>query len=80
VLPKFAGSRVSDAELFTRLLYVSTVPLRCTGEAVWLMPISLLLDLNECHKQFLGWAKPYLEYGKAPLEYGIDEVLPAGLP
>jgi len=58
--------------LFTRLLYSGTVHLNLAPEWLWLTPIGLLLDLWECHKQFLGLAKP-------KREYGIDEVLPEGL-
>lgn len=36
------------------------------------MPIGLLLDLWECHKQFLGLSKPYVELY-------IDEIIPDGI-
>jgi hypothetical protein len=36
---------------------------------VWLMPIGYLMDLWECHKQFIGISKPRKEYT-------IDEVIP----
>jgi len=38
---------------------------------VWRMPFGQLLDLWECHRQFMGWAKP-----KQNLT--IDEIIPAG--
>ena len=63
---------MSDAELFTRLLYYGTVHLNRSEEEAWLMPLGFLLDLWECHKQFLGIEKP-------KIERFIDEILPAGL-
>ncbi len=41
-------------------------------DEVWLMPFGLLLDLWECHKQFIGVAKP-------KREMYIDEVIPMGI-
>ena len=35
------------------------------------MPFVLLLDLWECHRQFMGWAKPQRELS-------IDDIIPAG--
>jgi len=32
------------------------------ADEFWLMPFGLFLDLWECHKQFLGIAKPKREY------------------
>jgi len=58
--------------LFTRLIYYGTVQLRRTEEETWLMPIGYLLDLWECHKQFLGIAKP-------KRELFIDEIIPDGI-
>jgi len=58
--------------LFTRLLYYGTVHLNRSEEETWLTPIGLLMDLWECHKQFIGLAKPRIEVS-------IDDVLPAGL-
>ena len=58
--------------MFTRLIYYGTVQLRRTEEEVWLMPIGYLLDLWECHKQFLGIAKP-------KRELFIDEIIPDGI-
>lgn len=58
--------------MFTRLIYYGTVQLRRTEEEVWLMPIGYLLDLWECHKQFLGIAKP-------KRELFIDDIIPEGI-
>lgn len=63
---------MSDDELFTRLLYIGTVHLHRSEEETWLMPIGYLLDLWECHRQFLGLAKPHVELG-------IDDIIPAGI-
>jgi len=63
---------VNDDELFTRLLYFGTVQLRRSEEETWLMPIGFLLDLWECHKQFLGISKP-------KRELTIDDVIPYGI-
>jgi hypothetical protein len=63
---------VNDEELFTRLIYYGTVQLNRTEEEVWLIPIGHLLDLWECHKQFLGISKP-------KRELTIDEVIPYGI-
>jgi hypothetical protein len=63
---------VSDDELFTRFLYYGTVQLRRSEEETWLMPIGFLLDLWECHKQFLGISKP-------KRELTIDDVIPYGI-
>ena len=41
-------------------------------EATWLTPLGLLLDLWECHRQFLGIAKP-------DRECDIDDVIPEGI-
>lgn len=37
-----------------------------------LLPFGLLLDLWECHKQFLGLAKP-------KRELAIDDIIPYGI-
>jgi len=58
--------------LFTRLFYYGTVQLGFPQNEVWLMPFGLLLDLWECHKQFLGLAKP-------KRELCIDDVIPYGI-
>jgi len=58
--------------LFTRLLYYGTVHLSRTEDETWLMPLGLLLDLWECHKQFLGLAKQ-------KKELFIENVIPYGI-
>ena len=63
---------MSDDELFIRLLYYGTVHLNRSEDETWLMPLGVLLDLWECHKQFLGMAKP-----KRILF--IDEIIPDGI-
>ena len=59
----------SDEALFTRLIYYGTAQLNRSETEVWLMPIGTLLDLWECHKQFLG-------VEKVKREVSIDEVVP----
>lgn len=66
------GSRVSDEELFTRLLYYGLAHLNLSYDEVWLMPFGLLLDLWECHRQFNGIAKP-------KREVFIDDIIPDGI-
>ena len=63
---------MSDEELFIRLLYYATVHLNRSEEETWLMPLGHLMDLWECHKQFLGIAKP-------KREWFIDEIIPDGI-
>ena len=58
--------------MFTRLLYYGTVHLRRTEDETWLTPLGLLLDLWECHKQYIGVAKP-------KVEIFIDDVIPDGI-
>ena len=58
--------------MFTRLLYYGTVHLNRSEEESWLTPIGLLMDLWECHRQFLGMAK-------AKRELFIDDVIPDGI-
>jgi len=58
--------------LFTRLLYYGTVHLNRTEDETWLMPLGLLLDLWECHKQFLGLAKQ-------KKEIFIENLVPYGI-
>ncbi|MCL2644987.1 MAG: hypothetical protein FWD51_05965 [Betaproteobacteria bacterium] len=60
---------MSDAESFTRLIYFGTVHLNRTEEETWLLPLGYLLDLWECHRQFLGMAKP-------KMELFIDDIIP----
>ena len=63
---------VSDAELFTRLLYYGLAHLHLSQDEVWLMPFGLLLDLWECHKQYNGQAIP-------AHEHYIDDIIPDGI-
>lgn len=72
--PKKRTSRVtvSDAELFTRLLYYGLAHLHLSQDEVWLMPFGLLLDLWECHKQYNGQATP-------AREHYIDDIIPDGI-
>ncbi len=58
--------------MFTRLLYFGTVHLNRSEAETWLTPIGLLMDLWECHKQFLGISKPREEVF-------IDDLIPEGL-
>jgi len=58
--------------LFTRLLYYGIAQLHLSVEETMLMPFGLLMDLWECHKQFLGMAKP-------KRELTIDDVIPYGI-
>jgi hypothetical protein len=58
--------------MFTRLLYYGTVHLNRSAEETWLLPIGELLDLWECHKQFIGLAKP-------KRELYIDDIIPPGI-
>ncbi|MDL2318585.1 hypothetical protein LJC74_05870 [Eubacteriales bacterium OttesenSCG-928-A19] len=63
---------MSDAELFTRLLYFGTVHLNRSEEETWLTSIGLLLDLIECHMQFIGRSK-------RKVELTIDQIIPEGI-
>lgn len=65
-------SRVTDDELFTRLLYYGLAHLDLSQDEVWLMPFGLLLDLWECHRQYNGIAKP-------KRDLTIDDVIPFGV-
>ena len=71
-LYKGTKSRVTDEELFTRLLYYGIAHLHLSMDEVWLMPFGLLLDLWECHKQWNGQAKP-------KCEHFIDNIIPDGI-
>lgn len=55
-----------------RLFYYGTSQLHLSSEEVWLTPFGFLLDLWECHRQFLGMAKP-------KRELSIDDIIPPGL-
>jgi hypothetical protein len=59
---------VNEEEMFTRLLYFGLANLGLSEDEIWLMPIGKLLDLFECHRQYLGISKPYREIF-------IDEVI-----
>lgn len=52
--------------------YYGTAQLHLPSEEVWLTPFGFLLDLWECHRQFLGMAKP-------KRELSIDDIIPPGL-
>ena len=69
---KKRAGRVTDEQLFTRLFYYGTAQLHLPSEEVWLTPFGFLLDLWECHRQFLGMAKP-------KRELSIDDIIPPGL-
>ena len=69
---KKRSGRVSDEELFTRLLYYGLTHLHLTRDEVWFMPFGLLLDLWECHKQYNGISKP-------KVERFIDDIIPDGI-
>ena len=56
-------------ELFTRLIYFGTAHLSRQEDEVWLMPMGYLMDLWECHKQFMGISKP-------KRDVFIDDVIP----
>jgi hypothetical protein len=48
------------------------VHLNRSEEETWLTPLGLLMDLWECHKQFLGLARP-------KQEMFIDGIIPEGV-
>jgi len=48
------------------------VHLNRSEEETWLMPLGYLLDLWECHRQFLGMAKP-------KVELFIEDAIPDGI-
>jgi hypothetical protein len=48
------------------------VHLNHSEDETWLMPIGLLMDLWECHKQYLGIAKP-------KVERFVDDIIPDGI-
>jgi hypothetical protein len=53
-------------------LYYGTVHLNRSEDEAWLMPLGHLMDLWECHKQFLGMSKP-------KREMFIEDIIPSGL-
>ena len=58
--------------IVTRLLYYGTAQLHLSLDETLLLPFGLLMDLWECHRQFLGLAKP-------KRELTIDDVIPYGI-
>jgi hypothetical protein len=70
--PQKSTGRVSDDELFARLIFYGVSLLHRSEQEVWLMPIGHLLDQWEVYKQFNGLAK-------AAREYYIDEIIPNGI-
>jgi hypothetical protein len=50
-------------------MYYATAHLNISISEYWLVPFGLLLDLWECHRQYMGWAKPLVEHS-------IDDVIP----
>lgn len=63
---------MNDDELFARLLYYGLALFHLSYEEFWLMPFGEIMDLWECHRQYIGAAKP-------KRERFIDEVVPAGI-
>ena len=53
-------------------MYYGMAHLNLSQDEVWLMPFGLLMDIWECHKQFMGIAKP-------KQELTIDDVIPYGI-
>jgi hypothetical protein len=53
-------------------LYFGTVHLNRSEDEAWLTPIGLLMDLWECHRQFLGTSKP-------KRELFIEDIIPANI-
>jgi hypothetical protein len=53
-------------------LYFGVAQLNLRPEEFWLTPFGLLLDLWECHKQFMGISVP-------KREHFIDELIPYGI-
>lgn len=53
-------------------MYYGMAHLNLSQDEVWLMPFGLLMDLWECHKQFMGITRP-----KQVLT--IDDVIPYGI-
>ena len=52
-------------------LYYGMAHLNLSQDEVWLMPFGLLMDLWECHRQFMGLAK------REPKQVlTIDDVIP----
>ena len=55
-----------------RLIYYGTAQLGLSLDETMLMPLGLLLDLLECHKQYNGLAKP-------KRDLTIDDIIPYGI-
>lgn len=53
-------------------MYYGTAQLHLSLDETMLLPFGLLMDLWECHRQFLGLAKP-------KRELTIDDVIPYGI-
>ena len=53
-------------------MYIAKVHLNLTFDEFWLMPIGLILDLWECHRQYTGVSRP-------KVEIFIDDVIPEGI-
>ncbi len=53
-------------------MYIAKAHLDLSFDEFWLMPIGLILDLWECHRQYHGISKPKIK------KY-IDEVIPSGI-
>lgn len=53
-------------------MYYGVAQLHLSMDETMLMPFGLLMDLWECHKQFMGIAKP-------KRELTIDDVIPYGI-
>lgn len=53
-------------------MYYGMAHLSLRMDEVWLMPFGLLMDLWECHRQFMGMAKP-------KRELSIDDIIPYGI-
>ena len=66
------GDRILATVRAYREVRNTTIHLNRPEEEAWLMPIGQLMDYWECHKQYLGLAKP-----KAAIF--IDDVIPSGL-
>ena len=63
---------MNNEELFTRLFYYAKVQLNFSSDEFWLTPMGELLDLIECHNQFLGRRQP-------KKVVSINDVIPFGI-
>ncbi|MDD4431616.1 MAG: hypothetical protein PHF61_09485, partial [Bacteroidales bacterium] len=64
--------RVSDEELFARLIFYGVSLLHRSEQEVWLMPIGHLLDQWEIYRQFHNLTKPKRELYS-------DDIIPHGI-